>query len=38
MSNSLVHDEDFMCRSPERRRTLQLDDEGSSQTGKKPNL
>jgi hypothetical protein len=37
MANSLVPDEDIMCRAPERRRTLQLDDEGSSQTHKKPN-
>jgi hypothetical protein len=37
MAYSLVPDEDIMCRAPERRRTLQLDDEGSSQTRKKPN-
>jgi hypothetical protein len=37
MANSLVPDEDIMCRAPECRRTLQLDDEGSSQTRKKPN-
>jgi hypothetical protein len=37
MADSLVPDDDIMCRAPERRRTLQLDDEGSSQTHKKPN-
>jgi hypothetical protein len=37
MANSLVPDEDIMCRAPERRHTLELDDEGSSQTRKKPN-
>jgi hypothetical protein len=37
MDDSLVPDDDFMCRAPERRLTLQLDDEGSSQTHKKPN-
>jgi hypothetical protein len=37
MTDSLVLDEDIMCRAPECRRTLQLDDEGSSQTRKKPN-
>jgi hypothetical protein len=37
MADSLVPDEDIMCRAPERRRTLQLDYEGSSQTCKKPN-
>jgi hypothetical protein len=37
MADSLVPDEDIMCRAPERRCTLQLDDEGSSQTHKKPN-
>jgi hypothetical protein len=26
-----------MCRAPEHRHTLQLDNEGSSQTRKKPN-
>jgi hypothetical protein len=36
MADSLVPDEDIMCRAPEHRRTLQLDDEGSSQTRKKP--
>jgi hypothetical protein len=35
MANSLVPDEDIMCPAPERRRTVQLDDEGSSQTHKK---
>jgi hypothetical protein len=30
MDDSLVPDEDIMCQAPERRRTLQLDDEGSS--------
>jgi hypothetical protein len=34
--DSLVHDEDIMCRAPERRCTLQLDEE-SSQSCKKPN-
>jgi hypothetical protein len=37
MADSLVPDEDIMCRAPKHRRTLQLDDEGSSQTRKKPN-
>jgi hypothetical protein len=37
MAGSLVPDEDIMCKAPERRRTLQLDDEGSSQTRKKLN-
>jgi hypothetical protein len=37
MADSLVPDEDIMCRAPELRCTLQLDDEGSSQTHKKPN-
>jgi hypothetical protein len=37
MVDSLVPDGDIMCRDPEHRRTLQLDDEGSSQTRKKPN-
>jgi hypothetical protein len=37
MADSLVPDEDIMCRAPERRHTLQLDDEGLSQTRKKPN-
>jgi hypothetical protein len=37
MADSLVPDEDIMCRASERRHTLQLDDEGSSQTHKKPN-
>jgi hypothetical protein len=37
MADSLVPYEDIMCRAPERRRTLQLDDEGSSQSYKKPN-
>jgi hypothetical protein len=37
MADSLVPDEDIMCQAPERRCTLQLDDEGSSQTHKKPN-
>jgi hypothetical protein len=37
MAHSLVHDGDIMCRAPERRHTLQLDDEGASQTRKKPN-
>jgi hypothetical protein len=36
-ADSLVPDEDIMCRDPERRHTLQRDDEGSSQTRKKPN-
>jgi hypothetical protein len=38
MADSLVPDEDIMFRAPERRCTLQLDDEGSSQTHKMPNL
>jgi hypothetical protein len=38
MAGSLIPDEDIMCRALERRRTLQLDDEGSSQTRKKPNM
>jgi hypothetical protein len=37
MADSLVPDEDIVCRAPECRRTLQLDDEGSSQTHTKPN-
>jgi hypothetical protein len=37
MADSLVPDEDIMCRDPERRHTLQLDDKGSSQTHKQPN-
>jgi hypothetical protein len=37
MADSLVPDEYIMCRAPERRHTLQLDDEGSSQKHKKPN-
>jgi hypothetical protein len=37
MADSLVPDEDVMCWAPERRRMLQLNDEGSSQTRKKPN-
>jgi hypothetical protein len=37
MADSLVLDDDIMCRDPERWRTLQLDDEGSRQTHKKPN-
>jgi hypothetical protein len=37
MADSLVPDEDIMCRAPECRCTLQVDDEGSSQTHKKPN-
>jgi hypothetical protein len=37
MVDSLVPDENIMCRAPERRRTLQLDDERSSQTHKKTN-
>jgi hypothetical protein len=37
MVDSLVPYEDIMCRAPKRRRTLQLDDEGSRQTRKKPN-
>jgi hypothetical protein len=37
MADSLVPDEDIMCRALECRRTLQLDDEGSSQTRKNPN-
>jgi hypothetical protein len=37
MADSLIPDEDIMCRDPERQCTLQLDDEGSSQTHKKPN-
>jgi hypothetical protein len=37
MAYSLVPDEDIMRQAPERRRSLQLDDEGSSQTRKKPN-
>jgi hypothetical protein len=35
--DSLVPNEDIMCRAPERRRTLQLNDEGSNQTRKKTN-
>jgi hypothetical protein len=37
MADYLVPDEDILCQAPERRRTIQLDDEGSSQTRKKPN-
>jgi hypothetical protein len=37
MANSLVPDEDIMYQALKRQRTLQLDDEGSSQTRKKPN-
>jgi hypothetical protein len=37
MADSLVPDEDIMCRAPKRRRTLKLEDEGSSQKLKKPN-
>jgi hypothetical protein len=37
MADSLVLDEDIIYRALERRRTLQLDEEGSSQTCKKPN-
>jgi hypothetical protein len=37
MAVSLVPDEDIMCRAPELQHTIQLDDEGSSQTYKKPN-
>jgi hypothetical protein len=37
MADSLVPDEDIMCRALEHRRTLKLDDGGSSQTRKKPN-
>jgi hypothetical protein len=37
MVDSLVPDEDIMCQAPEHLRTLQLDDEGSSQTRRKPN-
>jgi hypothetical protein len=37
MADSLVPDEDIMCQALERRCTLQLDDEGSSQTRKKTN-
>jgi hypothetical protein len=36
MANSLVPDEDIMCRAPGHRHTLQLDEE-SSQSYKKPN-
>jgi hypothetical protein len=36
MVDSLEPDEDIMCRALEHRRTLQLDDERSSQTRKKP--
>jgi hypothetical protein len=35
MADFLVPEEDIMCQDPEWRRTLQLDDEGSSQTRKK---
>jgi hypothetical protein len=38
IADSLAPDEDIMCRGPKHRRTLQLEDEGSSQTRKKPNL
>jgi hypothetical protein len=37
MADSLVPDEDIMCRASERRCTLQLDDEESSRSYKKPN-
>jgi hypothetical protein len=37
MADSLVPDEDIMCRTPEHRCTLQLDNEGSSQMHKKSN-
>jgi hypothetical protein len=37
IADSLVPDEDIMCRDPEHRRMLQLDDEGSRQTRKKSN-
>jgi hypothetical protein len=37
IADSLVPDEDIMCRAPKRRRTLQLNDEGSNQSYKKPN-
>jgi hypothetical protein len=37
MANSLVPDAYIMFRAPKRRCTLQLDDEGSSQSYKKPN-
>jgi hypothetical protein len=37
MADSMVPGEDIMCRAPERRRTLQLYGEGSSQIRKKPN-
>jgi hypothetical protein len=37
MAESLAPDEDIMCRAPKRRHTIQLDDEGSSQSYKKPN-
>jgi hypothetical protein len=37
MADSLDPDEDIMCRALERRRTLQLNDDGSSQIRKKPN-
>jgi hypothetical protein len=33
----LVPDEDIMCRTPERRHTVQLDDEGSNRSYKKLN-
>jgi hypothetical protein len=36
IADSLVPDEDIMCRAPEHQRTLQLDNEGSSQTHKSP--
>jgi hypothetical protein len=37
MADSLVPDENIICRAPKCRCTLQLDNEGSSQTRKKPN-
>jgi hypothetical protein len=37
MSDSLVPDEDIMCRAPEHQHTPQLDDEGPSKMCKKPN-
>jgi hypothetical protein len=37
MADSLVPNEDIMCQACERRRTLQLDNEKSSQSCKKPN-
>jgi hypothetical protein len=38
MADSLVLDDDIICESIKRRRMLQLDDVGSSETHKKPNL